>query len=204
MPTNIFTPNMPASGQSLGFTRPKVLGNFANYQENLEINHMNINSADFGKHKFLQIPTITSQVPPVPVPTTSANESALYTKVSGGESQVFVRQQSNGREFGRAVISGSVVGTVIGNGNILKNFAGYPDCYGILQAMINTNLTDVRTMVGIHIAGGTYDVYFFDPQSQGTKASVLNFVLSTLHINLGLGAPVGATLNWTFTHTIFA
>ena len=56
MPTNLFIPNMPASGQSLGFTRPLVLGNFANYKENMEVNHFGVNSPDFGKHKFMQMP----------------------------------------------------------------------------------------------------------------------------------------------------
>lgn len=89
MPINTFTGNMPASGQSLGFTRPLVNANFGNYRENMEVNHHDVNSANFGKHDLIQIPTVQAASP-----GTAAGEIALYTKTVSGAPQLFFQLQN--------------------------------------------------------------------------------------------------------------
>jgi hypothetical protein len=50
-----FTPNMPGSGKSLGQTRSQVLDNFAILRSTIAVNHIDVNDANAGKHKFVQV-----------------------------------------------------------------------------------------------------------------------------------------------------
>jgi len=116
MPVNLFTTNIPLKGQSLGFTQPLVLGNFANYKENMEVNHELINGADFGKHKFL---TLTNQAA---APVTGATESGFYATAVSGRMVNFLQRESNLAELGI---------TIYPLGSIINSFA-------TAQALIDT------------------------------------------------------------------
>ena len=99
MPTNIFTPNMPASGNSLGYTRPLVIGNFANYKENVERNHAPVNSANAGKHQFAQFPNTTlaaiaSYLSANGYPALTAGDETLYSKAFTQGELCFTRGNS--------------------------------------------------------------------------------------------------------------
>jgi hypothetical protein len=87
-----FTPNIPSSGQTLGGTRDDIRNNFTNYYDNMVKNHADVNSADRGKHKFLQMPDQAA------APATAVNEIGLYSKDVAGNSRLFLRQESNGPE----------------------------------------------------------------------------------------------------------
>lgn len=102
MPVNIFTPTIPLKPQSLGFTQPLVLGNFANYRENMEVNHEDVNSADFGKHKFL---TLTNQAS---APATGATEGGFYSTLISGRSVLFLQRENTSAEVGITMYPGTV------------------------------------------------------------------------------------------------
>jgi hypothetical protein len=134
MPTNIFTPNMPAAGNSLGYTRPLVLGNFANYRENLQVNHADVNSSDSGKHTFL---TLLAQ-PQTPIPVTGAAEGGIYVTQINGQSVTFLQRESNFSQLGTAMFPyGSVTSTfavatnIVNTGIIID--ATYNNFWGILE-----------------------------------------------------------------------
>jgi hypothetical protein len=86
-----FTPNIPAVGQSLGNSRPSVNGNFSTINTTIAVNHVAMNAAGQGKHKFIQMPVTT-------VPSTAVQEIGLYTKLVNGLSRLFLRQENNGTE----------------------------------------------------------------------------------------------------------
>lgn len=90
-----FTAGIPLDGQSLGSSKVPVRDNFTAIVADLGVNHVAINLADQGKHKFLQMPEQGS------APTSAANEGALYTKVgtNPAETNLFFRAESNGFEY---------------------------------------------------------------------------------------------------------
>jgi hypothetical protein len=104
-----FTPNIPASGQSLGATRDLIRNNFSTIDTTLAVNHIAMNASGQGKHKFLQMPVQGS------APATAASEIGLYSKDDvGGVARLFFRGESNGIEYQMqgdvtAAASGSVM-----------------------------------------------------------------------------------------------
>lgn len=86
-----YTPNVPTIGQSLGASRPLINSNFQYLNTWAAVNHY-FNVANGGKHKFVQMPITT-------IPTTAANEGALYTKVANGQSNLFYTCDNGTREY---------------------------------------------------------------------------------------------------------
>ncbi len=84
---------IPNSGQSLDDTRDGIRTNFSILRTAQNLNHGDIDTGDQGKHKFLQMPQQGSD------PATAANESAFYTKDSGGYPNFFIRNESNGQVY---------------------------------------------------------------------------------------------------------
>lgn len=87
-----YTTGIPSPGQSLGNSRPQVQGNFDYISTSFAVNHVAFNLAGVGKHKFLQMPEQGS------APVTAINEGGLYTKESGGITNLFWRLENNGAE----------------------------------------------------------------------------------------------------------
>lgn len=90
MPAPTFTINMPTSGESLGSTYQKVQDNFMNYWNNFQVNHVNPNDANGGKHTKVQMIEQGAD------PATAINEMAMYTKDVAGNTRTFLRQENNG------------------------------------------------------------------------------------------------------------
>lgn len=88
-----FTPNIPASGQSLGNSRPQINGNFSIINQAFAVNHVAFNDLGFGKHKFCTLVNQASD------PTTNTTEGALYTKQSGGSTFLFWRRDNNATPY---------------------------------------------------------------------------------------------------------
>jgi len=78
-----FTPNIPASGQSLGSSRTQVLNNFSNYNTVMSVNHVAPNSSGEGKHKFVTVPGQS------PAPTCLANEGLIFAKTTNTQSMPY-------------------------------------------------------------------------------------------------------------------
>lgn len=88
----VYNANVPASGQSLGETRPTIQGNFADINTAFGANHIALTTSTDGKHKFLQMP---EQGAP---PSTGPNEGALYTKEDNSITNLFWRMENNGTD----------------------------------------------------------------------------------------------------------
>lgn len=66
--------------------------NFGQIATLVGVNHEAFNTADAGKHKFVQMPEQSS------APATAVNEGAVYTKAVSGATQLFFREESSGSE----------------------------------------------------------------------------------------------------------
>jgi hypothetical protein len=143
-----FTPNIPASGQSLGNSRPQILNNFAILRSTLAVNHNDVNASGNGKHKFLQMPAQGS------APTTAANEMGLYCRtVTGAATALFFRDQSNGTNFqltGGAVFA-TTGATFLANGFVLN--------WGISAVNPNPATTAINFTVPYQLAGVPTNAY---------------------------------------------
>jgi hypothetical protein len=83
-----FTPNIPASGQSLGSSRTQVLNNFSVLRSTIAANHVDVNSMGAGKHNF------SEYVAQAQSPATANTEVALYCRVAGGVAQLFLQKEN--------------------------------------------------------------------------------------------------------------
>jgi hypothetical protein len=88
-----FTPNIPGSNQSLGVSRPLIVGNFTAISTALAVNHIALNSSGAGKHKFVQMPVQGS------APAVAANEGVLYTKTQLAISNLFWKRDASATEI---------------------------------------------------------------------------------------------------------
>ncbi len=84
-----FTPNIPASGQTLGNSRLQVLNNFASLRTTIsnvtQPNHVDVNNSGAGKHTFVQMPVQIPGAANLPL----ANEGGLITETVSGKSELF-------------------------------------------------------------------------------------------------------------------
>ena len=121
--------NVPQSGQTLGNTQGPILTNFAVLNTSNNVNHEAFNSANQGKHKFLQMPeqagSIGQVVPPLP-PTTAANEGGLYTKVgtNPAETNLVFRAESDGFEYQMTHVIAASTATFSTNTAYVANHTG--------------------------------------------------------------------------------
>jgi len=67
-----YTTNVPQGAQAISSTQAPIQSNFQAINELIDINHETFGSADFGKHKYLQMPVQAS------APSFSVGEEGLY------------------------------------------------------------------------------------------------------------------------------
>lgn len=84
-----FYPGIPFDGESLGQSKLEVRSNFATLRSTIsnavQPNHIDVNSANPGKHIFVQMPVQTSGAANLPL----ANEGGMITKTAVGASELF-------------------------------------------------------------------------------------------------------------------
>lgn len=115
MPALPYNGAIPTAGQRLRDSQPQMLENFGSLQTYLETNHVAFADGDPGKHKYVSMPE------QVAAPATAANEMALYTKVDGGVSELFVRRESSGNEIQITdTVTAPVNSMTLPNGIIMK------------------------------------------------------------------------------------
>lgn len=101
-----FTPNIPASGQSLGNSRTQVLNNFAILRSSFAVDHVDVNDSGNGKHKFCHLISQTSTNP-----TTTSTENVVFTRLAANSSErLFFRKPGNGQ-----VVQLSNTDTIVAN-----------------------------------------------------------------------------------------
>jgi hypothetical protein len=138
-----FTPNIPASGESLGASRLEVLNNFASLRTTIsnvtQPNHVDVNASGAGKHVFVQMPVQTTGAANLP----GANEGGLIAKTAAGSSELFYVRDAVSNYIQMTTgtpISGNNGSTFLPGGMILKWFR-----YG------QTSASNVITFVGAGI-----------------------------------------------------
>jgi hypothetical protein len=140
-----FTPNIPASGQSLGNSRTQILNNFAALRETIsngsgsgsgQPNHVDVNDnlgVGAGKHIFVQMPVQTAGAGNLP----AAQEGGMITQTTNGSSELYYARdavntyyQMTGPFFNAegALLSGGTTmlfgGIILKWGVISNNIAG--------------------------------------------------------------------------------
>lgn len=97
---------LPNSGQSLGETRAPIRTNFDLLQQDLDKNHVSINDADRGKHKYVELKNQAT----IPAGLT-AGEYTLYSKTSAvtARNQLFGTRSNLGQEVQFTEDLGSVI-----------------------------------------------------------------------------------------------
>lgn len=88
-----FTPNLPNTGQSLGFTKTPIRDNLAVLRSTIAINHYDVNDPLAGKHKFSVYPRQGTD------PATTSTECALYSKLINATTNAVFRSQSSGSVY---------------------------------------------------------------------------------------------------------
>lgn len=91
MPT--YTNNVPVTGQSLGASRDLINGNFQILQTTIDQNHVDMNQANAGKHNKVEFLQQGS------APATAGDVLAMYSKVSAGALELFLRRAGSGTDI---------------------------------------------------------------------------------------------------------
>ncbi len=208
-----FTGGIPTSGQSLGVTRDPIRNNFSAINTTIAVNHVAMNLADQGKHKFLQMPIQVSG------PATAATgEGAIYTtEVSAaGPVQFNFKRENNGAELGLLIAKGStsVANNVV---TVLTSLVGanFPNQFiALVEAHIVTKLAEFRTFAFLYCFSSSNLCDIGYPVDSSGQA-IMNFgTASNSRISIGgsgntnlmcrvnvTGSP--STVNWSITQFIF-
>jgi len=89
-----YFPNIPEPTDNPSDSQAQLQSNFQALNNAISRNHIAMtDTSNSGKHEFLQMPE--QAVPP----TTISNEGGVYTKDVGGNTQLFYREESNGKEL---------------------------------------------------------------------------------------------------------
>lgn len=88
-----YDPSVPASGQSLGSSRPTIQGNFASLQTTIDQNHVDMNEANAGKHNIVEFLQQAS------TPSTPGDVLSMYSKVISGALELFLRKAGDGTDI---------------------------------------------------------------------------------------------------------
>lgn len=89
----VYDPDTPANAaEDPSQSQPKITANFQELNTFLSVNHVALNDADQGKHKWAMFPE------QVAAPVTGANEAALYTKAVSAVTQLFYADEGAGTE----------------------------------------------------------------------------------------------------------
>lgn len=114
-----FTPNIPASGQSLGSSRTQVLNNFSNINTTIAVNHIAMNSVGAGKHNFVEMPSRAS------IPSgLLAGEGTLYSRTIAGTTQLLYTPDASGNQYQLTRTDGAQFATFGTNTAYLANHTG--------------------------------------------------------------------------------
>lgn len=85
-----FTPNIPASGQTLGSSQPQILNNFAVLRSTIAVNHVDVNATNPGTHTHVDL--IAQSANPNP----ATGFVSHYSKTVGGVTQWFFQRENSG------------------------------------------------------------------------------------------------------------
>lgn len=191
-----YNPSIPQPTDLPSNSQPQLLNNFQSISTLINVNHVNFDLPDQGKHMFVTMPYQTS------VPATLSTEVALFaqTSVNTGNIELYMRKQTNGSVLSftekEAVTSSSgwtylpsgilmKWGTFNATGAVTINANTFGPAYTTLYTVQLTNQTttsssDTYVMGGV-ISGTTFDVYVGSRTTPGTPATA-NFNWLTIGV----------------------
>lgn len=179
---------VPNSGQTLGGTRDQIRSNISALKASLAVNHVDLDLANVGKHKFMQMPSQAA------APATAADELALYVKTPAGV-RLFLRQVSSGTEIqmsGVDPLAASVGYTFLPGGLLMQ--------WGRKSMNLNSSTTITYTVEGgIAFDANPYNIQVSSTASDETIRNVATFtgVTSTqLTLNINSNAVGNAVCHW--------
>ncbi len=162
---------IPQPTDTPAVSQPQLLGNFAAIDALVNVNHVDFDLPDQGKHKWVSMPD------QIAAPTTAAGEVAIFgfTSVETAATELFFRRPSNGTQVPMTERDGTVAGwtmlpsgllvkwgsaTVNGAGNINANGAGkaFVTLYSILLSNVSDTVVSDTYVTGGTIVGTTFDV----------------------------------------------
>lgn len=151
-----YTTGIPASGQTLGASRPQILDNFTSLKTTIDQDHVDMNNSGPGKHNKSTYPEQAA------APTTAANEGAVYTKEAATTTELYWRKENNGAEIQmtRGTPTDGVKGyTFLPGGLLLQWGAVNATISGVPETFAIAFTTQVRTITfGNPSAGGTFPI----------------------------------------------
>ncbi len=182
---------IPQPTDTPAVSQPQILGNFAAISTLINVNHVDFDLADEGKHKWVSMPD------QVAAPATAAGEVAIFgfTSVETAATELFFRRSSSGTQVPMTERDGTTAGWtmlpsgilmkwgttgITGSGNINANAAGknFVTLYHV-QVSNQTILSTSNTYVmGGQIVALTFDVYVGNRTTPGTDATAnVNWVV---------------------------
>jgi hypothetical protein len=175
--------NVPLAGQSLLASRDQIANNFTSIDTGFSVNHTAF-GAGAGKHEFLTIPAGAAHA-------TLANEVALYSKLVGGNPELFFRRNNSGTEIAFTESSNPLTT----NPGWCRLPCGLLMYYGVSVATYGNGTNNIAfpvgapaiaTVVGVSLTlrgqnGNTGSIYYID-----IAGGVINF-----HIWKGSGPDFG-------------
>ena len=94
-----YNPNVPKSGQTLGFTRDPIRTNFQQIQTVIDINHVDFGEANQGKHFKLDMPDQSSSIP-----SSVADEITAYSRTQSSITMPYYKRDAIATVFPLAPI----------------------------------------------------------------------------------------------------
>jgi hypothetical protein len=159
-----FNPATPASGQSLGSSRPQVNTNFNSLRttisNSVQPNHIDVNSTGAGKHVFVQMPVQTPAAANLP----SASEGGLITQTVSGKSELFYARDNTATytqltkgnptisASGSSYLPGGLIiqwgtGTASSAGTINNFPIAFPtSCFGVTMSIQSNTVSSIHSV----------------------------------------------------------
>lgn len=191
-----YSPNTPQFNDVPSSSQPQLLNNFQSISTFVNVNHVDFDLPDQGKHKWVSFPIQGSS------PATNTTEVALFSKTSAntGNVELYMRKQNNGTLTSfteQAAITSSSGWTYLPSGILMKwgtlNATGaitvdantfgpaYTTLYSVqLTNQTTTSSSDTYVMGGV-ITGTNFDVYVGSRTTPGTPATA-NFNWLTIGV----------------------
>jgi hypothetical protein len=180
-----FTPDIPQANQTLASTQQPILENFQGIDVLINVNHVDFDLADQGKHKWVSMPNQGAN------PTTTATEVAIYSRIDATTTvaELTLRRPSDGTVIPMSATAGTTNGwTMLPSGILMKwgttnatgsdniNANAFGKAFTTLYSVQLTNNTILSTsdtyVMGGNIVGTTFDVYVGNRTTPGTDATV--------------------------------
>lgn len=138
-----FTVNMPLSNQKINATTTLIRNNFNELFNNLLNDHVSLNDATPALRLTHKQVTLNVGV----VPTTLANQVAVYGKNVGGITELFLRRANNGSEI--ALSAGGLTPNLVVNGGYTFLAGGLVEVWGQLTLIngVPTTLPNPGTAI---------------------------------------------------------